>query len=200
MKKKIKSKWISEEAYFSGLQEMRGLDYCFYNDKNWLSIISKQSIFKVKFIGSFIEGELMSLLPIIILNKRFINIIGSPVAGAFTEFLGPLFLQNIDDSNKSQIFSSQLDLLMKNQDLIEFRLKNNSHYNNLFSKDFKKKKFEYKERPSLEIDLTSGEEFIWKSFKGRARNSIRKAEKNNVAIKKVVPDNAWITSYYKSLR
>ena len=146
------------------------------------------------------HGEVLSITPFMLKKKGPFRIIGSALRGTYTEFSGPLFTSNINDTEMNEIIKSQHSLISKGCHYIEWRVKGLSDNDCAWGNSLDKLGYKFDYAPSLLIDLSQSEETIWASFKGRARTSVRKAEKASLKAKIIEPSQQWIEEYYKILR
>jgi lipid II:glycine glycyltransferase (peptidoglycan interpeptide bridge formation enzyme) len=113
----------------------------------------------------------------------------------FTEFSGPIFLPSLNVQAIQKLMAELHEFVAKDKSYIEFGCKGEQTWAGMLNvHGYKNLK-----RATLIVDLLSGEQAVWSSFEGRARNMVRKAEKAGVVVHTVVPDNQWIGQYYLML-
>ena len=189
------SKWISKDQYKKELNKFKFKSI--YHSLEWLSSIANGFSANIKFsITSGPDNKAVALTPFIHKKIGPFNLIGSPLSGMYTEFIGPLFQEKLNSSEKTHILLSLHKLIVKKHSYIEWGLNNKE----IFEHDLKIFGYDIINRPTLIIKLTEDENFIWRSFEGRSRNMIRKAEKAGLSVSIVEPDHKWIEEYYEMLR
>tara|TARA_B100000780_G_C21118685_1_gene452888 strand:+ start:241 stop:1254 length:1014 start_codon:yes stop_codon:yes gene_type:complete len=196
--KKISSHWINVDEYLKYLDDFSSTQTSMYHNPLWLNSITRGFSCELKFVRTMSKNSTLALTPFMTQKKGPISLIGSPLRGMYTEFLGTLFKNdlNIDDINN--ILKSQHDLISPNMHYIEWAIKESNKTEILLNK-YENLGYEYFQKPSLLIDLSIGKEALWSSFKGRARNMIRKGEKAEIYAKAVNPSQEWLSEYYKLL-
>ena len=193
------SQFITSEDYLKQINKIKGQNN-FYQTKEWLDILSRAFNIEVIYIQTIDDNQsLLALTPFIKTKKGPFNILGSPMSGLYTEFLGPIFKDLLSDHQKEKIIDSQHQLISKSSDYIEWGIESNNLAKTAFQESLKRFKYTYIARPSIVLDLTIGEENIWNNFQGRARNMTRKSEKSGINVKIARPTSDWIRSYYSML-
>ena len=195
----MQSQFITYQHYQDILQ-----DFIEYNDLYhnliWLDLIQEGFNVKIKPILTISEsGTSLAVTPFMVTNKGPFKIYGSPMSGLYTEFLGPIYNEDVSKNEKISIIRSQHNLLIKHADYIEWGARD-LHVKNIdeFS-NFEKLDYEYRKNNSLLLDLSKGNDEIWKGMSGNARNMVRKAEKHGVRSDIIEPNSEWIESYYLML-
>jgi hypothetical protein len=195
----INSKWIEFDDYISKLNNFESDNLSMYHQKRWLLAIKDGFNCDLNFIQTENDVEVLALTPFMIKKKGFISISGSPLKGMFTEFSGQLTKKNIDKDTLNKIIFSQHLLISAKNSYLEFGYNyRRKEYNNM-NNGFSRLGYKYESRPSLLIDLSVGSEEVWRGFKGRARNMVRKAEKSGIISETTQPDVDWIEQYYNLL-
>ena len=156
-----------------------------YHSTPWHQVLIEGFNVQVSHLVTEIDGKVVALTPIFLKRRYGMSLCGSPLKGLFTEYAGPRFDFQLEVSDRAAIFDNQMSLLRSMRyPYIEIGLKSEATINSdfIFS-SMHKHGFIYYPRPSLVVDLTKGPEYLWMSFESRARNMIRKAEKNQVIVK-----------------
>ena len=188
------SKWISKDQYKKELSQFQCKSI--YHSLEWLSSIANGFSTNIKFAITYgPNNKAVALTPFIHKKIGPFNLIGSPLRGMYTEFIGPLFQKKLNSKEKTHIILSLHKLIEKKNSYIEWGLNNKE----ILEHDLKIFGYDVFKRPTLIIELTEDEDFIWRSFEGRARNMIRKAEKAGLNVSIVEPDQKWIEEYYEML-
>ena len=168
-----------------------------YHEPSWLSLVSNVFRADLNIIHTEFEDNSEALLPVIQKSFGPIKLLGSPLTGIHTEFLGPIFTEEVgEDRFKSALssfnqtfpfFSLNNEIGMK-EDAISFN-----------PRSLEGMGYIYQPKNSLLIDLSMGEEELWKSFQGRARTAIRKSRKSDLKVRSIKPDLEFMNSYYRIL-
>lgn len=144
------------------------------------------------------DHGVVALTPVIKMRKGIFDIVGSPMRGMYTEFMGPLFSDDIDDHMKQEIIVSQHIFLKScGGSYISWGIKCDE--NTRYLAGLEKYGYVRQPRKSLVVNLQGGADHVWKSFAGRARNMVRKAEKNGVVVRAIKPEKSDVERYYRML-
>ena len=170
-----------------------------YHGEPWLTAV--RDGFEVKVFGLYSEtkgGEAVALSPVMGVRKGPFLLLGSPIRGMYTEFVGPLFPQAIDVATKREAIVSQ-HLFIKSQGAgyVEWGAKCGKA--NKYLDILDNYGYECVPRQTLVVNLGQGIDKVWSSLKGSARNKVRKAEKNGVTVRITTPSIDDMTSYYNML-
>jgi len=192
----IKSEWITREQYQETLSNLETPDTTIYHRLQWLDVLVNGFGAEICFICSLGADDVaLAVTPFICKRKGPFRLIGSPLRGMHTEFAGPLLRKGLAPEKLASVMTGLHQLLVKKNHYIEWGSKGEESWGHIltflgYSKSL---------RSTLLIDLSSGEEVVWASFEGRARNMIRKAEKAGVEVRIIQPDDQWIIGYYEML-
>jgi hypothetical protein len=135
------------------------------------------------------EGRCAAVWPVFVMRKGPLRILGSPVPGWSTAYLGPLFATQCE-------VGKALDALL-NHDL----LRQGSYFsckalNQGHAIDLGPYGFEETERlETYCLDLTQPEEALWSNLKGECRTQIRKARNLGLEIRRET-DASFIDEYW----
>lgn len=153
-----------------------------FHTDSWFRVMEDGFHVTICYITTRSSGTVLSVTPITIRSRFGFTFCGSPLKGLFTEYMGPRFKKNINQDDYVKIFDSQVRLLASRQYFYTEISLNSSCYGAFkgISEQFESQGFKYYQRPSLVVNLSLGENSVWTQFEGRARNSIRKAEKSGV--------------------
>ena len=197
MSESFKCNSISYDEYLTNINELELDNKSIYLQKEWLECIKNGFNCDLTFLECRKElDEVIALTPFMIKKKGPFSISGSPLRGMYTEFAGCMFKNDYDKKSMQLILKSQHNLLKKSNYYIEYGFKDSHEIFSLVNSALLELGYEYESRPSLLIDLSLGEEKIWKGFQGRARNMIRKANKSEISAKTIIPNSSWINEYY----
>ena len=199
MKLFCESNWISFDDYLTLLDGQNFLGISVYHRSDWLLATSSAFNCEVRCVKTSVEGNIHSITPFLYKKKGPFKLVGSSLRGTYTEFAGPLFIQDLSDKEMCEVIKSQHQLISKDCDYLEWRVESMAYGNHTWGKILEDLGYQFEKIPSLLIDLSQGEEKLWTSFTGRARTAIRKAEKAKLTAKIVQPDQNWIESYYEIL-
>ena len=196
----LTSEWINSDRYFEYLLERQFQQSTIYHKKIWLEILSQSFGAEIRFAHTKDENGLtLAVTPFMTKRKSFFRLIGSPLSGLYTQFMGPVFAYNLSKAELLAVIQSQHSLLSSGAHYIEWGFKGE------FAVECWVKKLEpigysYVPRSTLLIDLSIGKIGVWDSFMGRARNMVRKAEKAGVVARTINPTETWMISYYQMLQ
>lgn len=193
----ITSEWISREQYQENLAEFPTAEASIYHRLPWLDAIANGFGADIRFarcIGA--DGKSLALTPFMCKRKGPFRLIGTPLSGMYTEFAGPLFRAGSAPEAAISVMAALHRLVEKSSSYIEWGSKGEQPWGAMLTS------FGYckTKRSTLVVDLSPGENAVWSSFEGRARNMTRKAEKAGVVARTVAPDEQWIIGYYEMLR
>ena len=196
---RLKSNWISLEEYLKTLSREKLIGLTGYHKSEWLLATSSAFGCDIRCVESTLNGKTLAITPFMFKKKGPMNLIGSALRGTYTEFAGPLFVSDLDDSIMSKVIESQHQLISKDSHYIEWRVQSLANKEHLFGEALKKLGYQFDSVPSLLIDLSQSEDDLWASFVGRARTAVRKAEKAGLSATVVEPSEEWIKEYYQIL-
>jgi len=193
----IKSEWIKYSEYINLLQTFDATPNL-YQKNDWLDLIRDGFNCELRFIKTSYNSEIYALTPLIYNKKGPFKMIGSPLRGFFTEFIGILFKNDVSNELIQKIINSQYLLMSGNFDYIEFVNKSSTNIE-IISNAFNSLNLEEVLKPSLLINIDINKDDLWKSFTGRARNMVRKAQKSDIEVNDIRPSIDWIDEYYDLL-
>jgi hypothetical protein len=169
-----------------------------YHGAGWLTAVRDGFGANIYALLTESQNDMVAVTPIMSIRKGFITIVGSPMRGMYTEFLGPLFFGEVNDSIKRETIISQNKFLLSiGSAYIGWGAK--GFESNNFMKELDRLRYVYSARQTLIIDLRQGINKVWDQFESRARNMVRKAEKNGVVIRNVIPNGSDVDKYYDML-
>lgn len=197
---KIKNEWIDLEQYLTYLAQICSEEITVFHQLPWLKALSRGFSCKLQFLRTYNSNLTLALTPFMIQRKGPFSLIGSPLSGMYTESAGPVFEKDTDEALTNKIVALQHEYISSGKHYIEWGLTGADFGTNHWTKSLLEKEYTLDLKPSLLIDLSMGETTVWTGFKSRARNMIRKAEKSNLRVKNVAPDEEWINQYYNLLR
>lgn len=193
--------FISKEEYSSIFKLIKKEKLAYFNNPEWHDIIRQGFEVDILYIlTKNKKDEDLCVTPFIYKKKFIFRLIGSPLRGFFSTYMGPIFLKKFDNKIILQIIESQHELLRKEFHYIEWVISSN---NNLIKDGFNLTKmngYRYEPKKTLEIDLNNKEDIIWDLFKSRARNMIRKSIKSGISVKMEKISEKWINNFYSSLK
>ena len=160
-----------------------------FHSSLWLAILAETQSLILKKVGFFEDGALVGALPIFIKTIWPLRIAASPFVVEDTPYMGLVI-----DGDRYAEALELLELFMK---------QNGIHFLRIFQRDsipsgIHLSGFQIMEKHTHLLDLTKSEEEIWKSFEGRCRTAVRKAEKGGVSIK-LESSREGIEGYYDIL-
>jgi FemAB-related protein (PEP-CTERM system-associated) len=155
----------------------------FYQSTNWMRTIKESYKFTPFYMTLFDNEKILNAIPFffiksIFLGKKFVSM-------PYGDYGGFLF----SDINADWIIKELENLARKNNvDYVEIRELDLKLEKNL-------KSFEKKTYVNFTLNLNKSLEDIWASFDKKVRNSIRKAEKNNVKV--IEGDRKDLEEFYR---
>ena len=198
---RINSEWITFQQYQQQLSSFSTDSITLYHSPLWLeSLIKGFSVDIQAVLSTGEENKILAITPFIVMRKGPFLLFGSPLSGVYTEFVGPLFFSGLGKGERSEVLESQHRLVAKRGHYIEWGCKGENENVESWGKYLEQHGYEHIARPTLLLDLSLGEKKVWESFKGRARNMTRKAEKSGVVALDVIPTMEWINDYYEMLQ
>ena len=188
--------WISREQYQQAIAEVNSPDITTYHGLPWLDAIANGFSAEICFARSIgVKGETLALVSFMARKHGPFRLIGSPLAGMFTEFSGPIFVPNLNAQTIQKLMAELHEFVVRDRVYIEFGSKGEQTWARMLNV----RGYRNIKRATLIVDLLSGEQAVWSTFEGRARNMVRKAEKAGVVVDTIVPDEQWIGQYYTML-
>ena len=124
--------------------------------------------------------EIIAILAIAKKNITLIQVYGSPMPGIFGPYLGPVFVKNVNDSDKEGVINT----ILKELNFLYFDITLPPTFFEgciKLKRNFIKKCLQFDNKTNI-VDLSCGEDVVWEGMEGRARTTIRKAIKNNVTV------------------
>ena len=191
---KFYSEWGNLNDYFILLEKIHSSKISIYQSKEWLLLIKDSFNLEIKSIISYKNNKVCAISTFSFLRKGFFTFLGSPLKGTFTHRGGPIFIDEIDQSDKYKVIKSIEDKLGRFSFYVEWSPNIQENINNISKKYFILK------NQTLLINLSQDEIDLWNSFQSRARNMIRKAEKCGLKAKIIKPSNDWLEDFYFLLK
>lgn len=191
------TKEITNNSYVQLLKSARHREI--YHSENWLQAVNKSLGAEIRFLETTTQaGSCLAITPFFCIKKGPFKLAGSPLRGMHTEFLSPVFFDDCSGCYKDSVVKSQHEYLVRlGYKYIEwsFKYSDSDPFSHVFSS------LGYKNfcNPTMVVDLTHGEEAVWNNFESRARNMIRKSEKNGVVVEEKKPNASNIESFYGML-
>jgi hypothetical protein len=155
-----------------------------FHTLDWLNIISEiWPKTDIHFLSIEEGKETIGLLPIMLKKKFGLKLLGSPLRGYFTPYLGPI-LKDPTLFDYSALIKSLIEDFYP--DFLEIFIPPGLHIN---LEDAKKMK-------TVLIDLKKGEDLLWKGIKKGTRSHIRQAKKLGVEVLNPTELDSWLPIYY----
>ncbi len=157
----------------------------------WAQVIEKTYGIKGHLLQFWDRDKPVGIIPIWVTKKAGLTLVGSPLRQTATHFCGPLLNENINinDALEALYLYASKKLKASYVDItLPYSLDVNiSKYWNISKPD------------TLIVDLNRTEDEIWKSFEGRMRTAVRKAQKSGVQVKIIKCSNNEIEIFYNML-
>ncbi len=156
-----------------------------FNKKCKIAIVSK-------------NGINLLLIPLFVHKIGFIHRVGIPLRGTFTPYLEFInLLPEVDDKTKEGGLLEVVNRLIKDgANWIEIT---SLSKNETFNKGLKKLEFSIENPSTIILNTLKDEKELWQELEGRARNLVRKAEKNELSIDFLSNDFKNIDIFYSML-
>lgn len=199
IEQKINSYWVNLENYKNILVKEKISNFNFYQSPDWLKQISIENNLKISVLISKKGGKILSATPFTIKENFLFKFYGSPLSGSFSLYCGTIFFSLMSDKEKIDIIKSEISILSKLTNYIEYVYDNIDDTNDNINKYFLNYGFKKYYKQTSIIDIVPDQEFLWKGLESRARNMIRKSQKNNVTVKRTNIDKIWLNKFYEML-
>lgn len=173
-----------------------------YHGERWLNAI--RNGFGAEVFGlltTSVGGEVIALTPVMSIRKGFLRLAGSPLRGMYTEFAGPLFARDVCEKTKREAVASQHAYLKRmGAAYVEWGVKGSDDAEaHDYMHSLRGQGYAHAPSSTFVVDVGCGPDKVWSGFESRARNMVRKAEKNGVVARAVVPTEVDVTNYYGML-
>ena len=169
-----------------------------FQEPFWWRVIEKGFNKKCKVALVSIDGINQLLIPLFFHKFGYIRRVGIPLRGTFTPYLDFVeLLSGIDDKTKEACLLEIVNRLLKDgAHWIEITC---SFENETIYKSLKKLGFLIDKPSTIILDTHKNEKDLWQGMEGRARNLVRKAEKNELNINFLSNDLKNIEIFYYML-
>lgn len=157
-------------------------DHTIFHSRSWLEIIQASHGVQPRYLKAEQDGRCIALWPFMEMRKGPFRVIGSPLPGWSTAYMGPLIAEDAD-------VNAAMAAMLNHKRLRRYaycacRTIVHRHEVDLASFGFDLlTKFE-----TYWIDLAQPEETLWSNLKSECRSRVRKAEKANVEIRRETDD------------
>jgi CelD/BcsL family acetyltransferase involved in cellulose biosynthesis len=197
----ITSEWVGFKRYREMIAEWPREQVSMYHREPWLKAVAEAFGAEIRAAHTIGEGgQSLAITPFMVKRKGPFCLIGSPLSGLYTEFAGPLFSDVLGDAEQAAVMESQHRLAARGAHYIEWGGKGGRDAGDSWGAGLESWGYAYAARSTVLIDLSPGEDAVWASFQGRARNMVRKAEKAGVVARTTNPTETWVNYYYGMLR
>jgi hypothetical protein len=147
----------------------------------WLNASAAGVGFKQVFIGLFAEGELTAVIPGYVTRKGPFRLFGSPMRGVMTSYLGPTGVGLEPTPHRLAEIVEGCNAFVRRKwrvSYARFTLRNAPGEDKLpLGDDWKQQR-----AGSYRLDISRGEDEVWKGLKSDCRRNIRKARKAGIEI------------------
>lgn len=195
----IQSKWINLDKYEELTSKSQMPGFTVYHRRLWLETVAKAFDAEMVAVRTVDQsGRDVALTPFAFKRKGPFRLLGSPLSGMHTEFVGPLFAGEAGAADRAEILTSQHLLVAQKGDYVEWGSSGREGYE-AWGAVLEGLGYVYVDRPTSVIDLRGGHDAVWAGFEGRARNMVRKSEKAGVISRTLSPCEEWTNEYYAML-
>lgn len=178
---------ILQEISFERYQDWFEQNYSSLNNRSpfhhpaWFDCVSRGIKFEIFVIGIFKGQDLVAALPGFLTRRGPMRLVGSPLPGAMTSYLGPVGMLDFQNKEKLEELISEFDLFVRKQlsaSFFRITMRDASqHYPMDLTSNWEQ------ERPrSYRLDLTPGEDELWMGVKSDCRRNIKRAKREQIEI------------------
>jgi lipid II:glycine glycyltransferase (peptidoglycan interpeptide bridge formation enzyme) len=155
-----------------------------FHTQGWRKMLETCMNYNATAVLSSRKNEPLLLTFFFTTKKGIFHFAGSPIPGSMTPFLDPVWLKELNTSEKNEIFREQYHFIQKQKTkyaYIEYRFQN---YND--AKALVQNTNLILSKPqTYYLELNSGSESAWKNIKSRTRTKINKARKKGVVVEEI---------------
>jgi len=169
-----------------------GSNYLFHSSE-WLNFLRESQGGEILKLKIEENGRIVGYFAGIIVKKGMFKILGSPLPGSTTDYMGPIV--NKDNITLPKLIKV-LDELCRELGIHLLELCN-PHI--LEHEEMIRNGFNFSPSGSYMIPLDMDEITLWESFRAKYRNQVRKAIKNGVVIERPYDIEAFIHEYFVQL-
>jgi hypothetical protein len=162
-----------------------------FHQSSWLNFVKESHNGRIVRLKIVENGNVSGYFCGIIIKKGPLRILGSPLKGWNTTFMGPIVNKGFDYEN----FLKAIERVCKKWGIHHIEMSNPFLDNDVFMNN----KFFANEEITMIVPLSSDEEENWKNLKSECRNRIRKGKKNNLVIQDT-DDPAFVDEFYAQLK
>jgi hypothetical protein len=176
-------KTISENKYQSWFEQNyhQLQDRSPFHHPAWLKSSGEGIGLENVYIGILKENDMLGVVPGYLTYRGPVRLFGSPMRGTMTSYLGPTGLDLADHSEEMVDLITQCNEFIRKQWHVQyarFTVRNAPSNGKLaLVKNWKQQR-----AGSYRLDITPGEEAVWKGLKSDCRRNIRKARKAGIEI------------------
>jgi CelD/BcsL family acetyltransferase involved in cellulose biosynthesis len=166
-------------------------DRLVYQTREWVSFVARTQGAEPLVVALTENGRPVGYFTGLLIRRYGIRILGSPLPGWTTSFMGFNFNGTVSASDAVEAI---LSFAFGPLRCMHVELRDRG----LVPSDVAGLRLSYDPKTFLEVDLTPPESEIWARMKGSCRTSIRKAEKVGVVIEEAT-DERFVDDYYAQL-
>ncbi len=169
-------------AWHETVQDVQSLEPGWlYHTPEWSGVLSDGFGVRSGCVVTHLDGQAVALLPVFWRSKFGVKLGGSPLSGLFTEFVGPRYAPDLPDAQRHAALRQQVDTLRgRGFRYVELGVQGDRGVARSAGGALEEAGFTYEQKNTLVVDLSQGLDAVWDGFQGRARNMVRKAEKQGV--------------------
>jgi lipid II:glycine glycyltransferase (peptidoglycan interpeptide bridge formation enzyme) len=185
---------------YIGLEEFKRLhDKLERNDiyisPEWFEILSESYNVQLTFLITLSQSEIRAVTPLLVTKKTILKFVGSPLKGFYSDFMGTAFIKGVPESEREDIILSVIVSVQKlKPDYSEFRFKA-GRYEDIFVHHG----YEVVHTATLFIKTDKTKDMLWEGMESRARNMVRKAEKNGIQVEFSKSSDFDVNEYHQIL-
>ncbi len=143
------------------------------------------------------DGVPVAVFPVFERKKVGFRLLGSPLPGTFTPYVGLIALRELTEAQKC-FYLSRISKMLPSYGASYISLgflEDEGICDQLLSQG----KWQVEKSGTFRLDIHTDEQIMWKGMQGRGRNMVRKAEKNSVIVRTLEGKPEDIALFYKML-
>ena len=161
-----------------------------FQTRVWLDYLSRARGVRAELLGIYAGRELAGCFPLVTKKMWGARVVGSPIRGWGVPHMGPAYAPGMSPTAVGAAVTSYLSRVGYNY----FEMKTLGR-----TVDLKPWGFRPRSMVNFTIDLRDGADKIWQRFQGRARTSVRKAEKSGVVVR-LERGSGFLKWYHRMLK
>jgi len=162
----------------------------FFHQSAWLQYLEETQAAKIVRFRIMNNGNLEGYFAGLLVKKGFWNILGSPLPGWGTDYMGPI----VNDGFDQRGFLESLERKCREIKIHHVEMCHPC----LSPEEMQKAGFSVSEGMTYLVPLSTNEEEMWQRLDGKRRNTTKKAIKNGLVVEET-DDPGFVDEYYREL-